>query len=167
MELQGRQRIGSGFDSHRLVRGRPLWIGGVRIPADVGADAHSDGDVLLHAAADALFGAVAAGDIGEHFPDTDPAWKDHGSAHFLLEAARAVDRAGYRLVNLDGTVFLEKIKLSARKDEIARRIVEILAPLWDLPREAVNVKAKTMEGCDAVGRGEALSAQVSVLIERS
>ena len=105
-------RIGSGFDNHRLVPGRPLWLGGVEVESDVGCDAHSDGDVLLHALTDALLGAIGAGDIGELFPDTDPRWKDQASSHFVEEALGRVSEAGFRVVNVDATVFLEAVRLS-------------------------------------------------------
>lgn len=159
-------RVGLGHDTHRLIEGRKLWVGGIEVPAPVGEEAHSDGDVLLHALTDALLGAVGAGDIGEIFPDRDPRWKDHPSSHFLVEAAERVARLGYRLVNIDATVFLEKVKLSPHKQAIARRIREILAPTWSLPEDSVNIKAKTGERCDAVGEGRAIAAQVAVLVER-
>jgi len=159
-------RIGLGFDTHRLVPGRRFVLGGVEIPSPVGEEAHSDGDVLLHALCDALYGAVGRGDIGEHFPDTDPRWKGQESAFFFEHACGAACDAGYRLVNVDATVFLETVKLSPYKRKIADTIRRIAAPFWDLPEDAVNVKAKTMERCDAVGRGEAVSAQVVVLLER-
>jgi 2-C-methyl-D-erythritol 2,4-cyclodiphosphate synthase len=158
-------RVGLGYDNHRLVPGRPLLLGGVEVPSPVGEEAHSDGDVLIHAFCDALYGAVGRGDIGEHFPDTDPRWKDHPSSRFLEHAAETVRGAGYRLVNVDATVFLEKVRLSGHKQRIADRLRELLAPYWPLAPGAVNVKAKTKEKCDAVGRGEAIEAQVAVLIE--
>ncbi len=159
-------RTGFGIDNHRLVAGKPLFVGGLRIEADVGAEAHSDGDVLLHALCDALYGAAGLGDIGEHFPDTSPEWKGQSSRFFLESAARDVKAAGYRLVNLDATVILEKIKLGAAKQRIAKQLREILQPYWVLADDAVNVKAKTNERCDALGRGEAIAAQVAVLLER-
>jgi 2-C-methyl-D-erythritol 2,4-cyclodiphosphate synthase len=159
-------RTGLGFDTHRLVAGRRFLLGGVDIQAAVGAQAHSDGDVLIHALCDALYGAVGRGDIGEHFPDSDPRWKDRDSAHFLEHACRVVRDAGYRLVNVDATVFLEKVRLSPHKQTIARNLARLMAPFWDLPEGWVNVKAKTMEGCDAIGRGEAVGAQVAVLVAR-
>jgi 2-C-methyl-D-erythritol 2,4-cyclodiphosphate synthase len=158
-------RIGLGFDNHRLVAGRPLWIGGVEIPSPVGEEAHSDGDVLLHALTDAILGAAGAGDIGEHFPDSDPRWKDQPSSLFLHEAARIASGRGFRLVNLDATVFLEEVKLSKHKQAIRGRLRELLAEFWDLDPDAVSVKAKTAERCDAVGTGEAVAAQVVVLLE--
>lgn len=158
-------RIGSGFDNHRLVSGQPLWLGGVRIESEVGCEAHSDGDVLLHALTDALLGAIGAGDIGELFPDTDPRWKDQASSYFVQEALDRVGQAGYRVVNVDATIFLEALKLSDYKKMIAARIRELLEPCGQLAANAVNVKAKTMEGCDAVGELRAVAAQVAVLLE--
>jgi 2-C-methyl-D-erythritol 2,4-cyclodiphosphate synthase len=158
-------RIGSGFDNHRLVPGRALWLGGVRIESDVGCEAHSDGDVLLHALTDALLGAIGAGDIGELFPDTDPQWKDQASSHFVAEALERVSQAGFRVVNVDATVFLEAVRLADYKQNIAASIRELLEPGGQLAANAVNVKAKTMEGCDAVGELRAVAAQVAVLLE--
>ncbi|HVR75779.1 MAG TPA: 2-C-methyl-D-erythritol 2,4-cyclodiphosphate synthase [Planctomycetota bacterium] len=159
-------RIGLGFDNHRLARGRPLVLGGISIPSDVGEEAHSDGDVLLHALCDALYGAAGQGDIGEHFPDSDPRWKGQSSDHFLREACAAVSGAGFRLVNVDATVFLEHVKLSPHKKAIAESIRRLARPFWELEEDSVNIKAKTCERCDAVGRGEAVGAQVAVLLER-
>ena len=160
-------RTGLGFDNHRLVEGRPLVLGGVVVPSPVGEEAHSDGDVLIHAFCDALYGAVGLGDIGEHFPDTDAQWKNQDSSRFLQAAAGAVAAAGYELVNVDATVFLQFVKLSPYKTEIAANLIRLLAPVWSLPAEVVNIKAKTMERCDAVGRGEAVSAQVGLLLKET
>lgn len=159
-------RTGLGIDNHRLVPNRPLFVGGVQIDAPVGAAAHSDGDVLLHSLCDALFGAIGSGDIGEHFPDSDSQWKGQASRFFLEEAASEVKEAGYALVNVDATVILEKIKLGPKKKEIASQIREILRPYWALDADAVSVKAKTNECCDAIGRGEAIGAQVIVLLQK-
>lgn len=159
-------RAGLGFDNHRLTPGRPLVLGGLEIPSPVGEEAHSDGDVLLHALCDALYGAVGKGDIGEHFPDTDPRWKGQSSTLFLEDALGIVRGSGYRLVNLDATIFLEKVKLSPYKKKIAENIRSVLCRFWEVEQDAVNIKAKTMERCDAVGRGEAIEAQVVVLLRR-
>lgn len=159
-------RVGIGFDNHRLERGRALWLGGVEVPSPLGAVAHSDGDVLLHALTDAILGAAGAGDIGEHFPDTDARWKDQRSALFVEAAARLAQERGYEVVNIDAVVFLEHLKLSPHKNAIAVKVREILAPFWELESSAVNVKAKTMERCDAVGEGRAVAAQVAVLLRR-
>ncbi len=158
-------RTGLGYDNHRLVSGRRFVLGGVEIPASVGEDAHSDGDVLLHALCDALYGAVGKGDIGEHFSDTDEQWKNRASVQFLEHAARTVRDAGYRLVNIDATVLLEKVKLSPHKARIAQNIRNSLKPFWALAEDSVNIKAKTKERCDSVGRGDAVEALVSVLVE--
>jgi 2-C-methyl-D-erythritol 2,4-cyclodiphosphate synthase len=159
-------RVGLGFDNHRLAPGRPLLLGGHEVPSPVGEEAHSDGDVLIHALCDALYGAIGQGDIGEHFPDTDPRWKGQSSDVFLRHAASAVKEAGFRLVNIDATVFLEKVKLAPHKQAIAASLRRILDPAFPLAPDAVNIKAKTMERCDSVGRGEAVAAQVAVLLER-
>src|SRR5262245_16915746 len=137
-------RAGIGFDNHRLVEGRPLLLGGLQIPSPVGAEAHSDGDVLLHALCDALYGAMGMGDIGEHFPDSDPRWKGQASTYFLEEALRLVRERGYQFVNLDATVFLEKVKLSTYKKKIAENLRRILKPYGGVEEDAINIKAKTM-----------------------
>ncbi|MGH9363442.1 MAG: 2-C-methyl-D-erythritol 2,4-cyclodiphosphate synthase [Thermoanaerobaculia bacterium] len=157
-------RIGLGYDNHRLVQGRTLYLGGVAIPAAVGAEAHSDGDVLIHALVDALLGAIGAGDIGTQFPDTDPRWKDQPSRIFLERAAAMACERGYRLENVDATVILEAVKLRELKAAIARSLRQLLAPWHPLPEGAVSVKAKTNEGCDAVGEGRAVAALVAVLL---
>ncbi len=160
-------RIGLGFDNHRLVKGRPLMLGGLEVPAPVGEEAHSDGDVLIHALVDALLGAIGAGDIGEHFPDSDPRWKGQASRLFLERAAALVKERRMRIENIDAVVFLEEVKLREWKVAIARRLREILAPWHPLPEGAVSVKAKTMERCDSVGEGRAVAAQVAVLLSGS
>jgi 2-C-methyl-D-erythritol 2,4-cyclodiphosphate synthase len=157
-------RIGLGFDNHRLIQGRPFLLGGVEIPSPVGEEAHSDGDVLLHALCDALLGSVGKGDIGEHFPDTDPRWKGQASSLFLERTAALVHESGYRLVNLDATILLEKVKLSPYKRKIAENICLLLGPVWQVEPERISIKAKTMERCDSVGKGEAVQAQVVVLV---
>src|SRR5262245_11850848 len=117
-------RIGLGYDNHRLVQGRPLVLGGVTIESPVGPAAHSDGDVLIHALVDALLGALGAGDIGTHFPDTDPRYKDQASRLFLEKAAEMVRARGLRIENIDTTVILEEVKLGPRKQAIARQLRE-------------------------------------------
>ncbi len=158
-------RVGTGYDNHRLISGRPLVLGGVTVPSPVGPDAHSDGDALLHAVVDALLGAVGAGDIGTHFPDSDPRWKGQSSRLFLERTAELVRSRGYRISNIDATVVLEKVRLGNRKGEIAASIRSILEPWFDLPADAVSVKAKTNEQCDAVGEGRAVVVHASVLLE--
>lgn len=153
-----------GYDLHRLVPGRPLLLGGVEIPAAVGEDAHSDGDVLIHALVDALLGAIGAGDIGTLFPDSEARWKGCSSRIFLEKAAEMVRERGLGIENIDATVVLEEIKLGGRKAEIAGNLREILRPWHPLEEGRVSVKAKTNERCDAVGEGRAVSAQVAVLL---
>jgi 2-C-methyl-D-erythritol 2,4-cyclodiphosphate synthase len=159
-------RIGFGFDNHRLTQGRPFLLGGLEIPSPVGEEAHSDGDVLIHALCDALLGSVGKGDIGEHFPDSDPRWKGQASSLFLERTAALVSEAGYRLVNLDATILLEEVKLSPYKRKIAENLCALLGPVWPLEPERISIKAKTMERCDSVGRGESVQAQVAVLVEK-
>lgn len=159
-------RIGFGYDNHRLVEGRPLLLGGVQIPAPVGEEAHSDGDVLIHAIVDALLGAVGAGDIGTHFSDRDPRWKGQASRLFLEEAAKMVKGRGYRIVNIDSTVILEKVRLGEWKAAMASSLAAILAPWFDLSADRISIKAKTNERCDAVGEGKAIVAQAAVLLAK-
>ncbi len=154
-------RVGIGHDTHRLGQGGPLRLGGIDIPHDRHLIGHSDADVLLHAITDALLGAAALGDIGELFPDTDPANRGRDSADMLRLAYAAVRQAGYLALNLDCIVFAQRPKLSAHKTAIRQRIAEIL----ELHAEQVGVKAKTGEGIGEVGREEAMMAQCIVLLE--
>jgi 2-C-methyl-D-erythritol 4-phosphate cytidylyltransferase/2-C-methyl-D-erythritol 2,4-cyclodiphosphate synthase len=152
--------VGTGYDLHRLVEGRPLVIGGVRVPSDRGALGHSDADVACHAATDAILGAASLGDIGRHFPDTDARWKDADSLALLHDAARMVREQGYEVVNLDLTVVLERPRI---KDAIPDMCVRLAEALGIDPRR-VSVKGKTNEGVDAVGRGEAIAAHAVALL---
>ncbi len=154
--------MGLGFDLHRLTPGRALLIGGVRVPHGKGAVGHSDGDCLLHALTDALLGAVAAGDIGEHFSDSDPANAGADSRRFIARALELVANRGFAPVNVDATVFLETPRLAGLKAQMA----ETIAGLLGLDLRAVSVKAKTMEGLGAIGAGEAVAAQVAVIVGR-
>jgi 2-C-methyl-D-erythritol 2,4-cyclodiphosphate synthase len=154
-------RVGLGHDTHRLEEGGPLRLGGLEVAHDKHAVGHSDADVLLHAVTDALLGAAALGDIGELFPDTDPANRGRDSAEMLRLAYDRVRQAGFRAVNLDCIVFLERPKLGPHKLAIRRRLAELL----DLPESHVAVKAKTGEKVDAVGRELAVQAQCVVLLE--
>lgn len=156
-------RIGQGYDIHRLEPGRPLMLGGLDIPSDAGCAGHSDGDALLHAVTDALLGAVAAGDIGELFPDTDRGNYDRPSRDFLQAAARRVRDAGYVVANIDATVTTERPRLSAHKIDMAREIARICR----IEPGRVSVKAKTNEGLDAVGTGDALVATAAALVTRN
>lgn len=156
-------RVGSGHDTHRLVDGRPLILGGVRVPHGRGLAGHSDADVVLHAITDALLGAAGLGDLGDLFPDTDPAYKDANSAGLVTEAVRRLNQTGWRPVNLDVTVFAQEPKLGPVK----ARIRDGVAMLLGLPADAVNVKAKTGEHVGHIGRGEAIGCHATVLVERS
>ena len=153
-------RIGIGNDTHRLAEGRPLILGGVRITADRGAEGHSDGDVLAHALADAILGALCEGDLGVHFPDNDPQWKDADSLQLLARVNRLAHERGFKVVNADATITLERPKL--REHIVEMR--ESLARTLEVENGRVSVKAKTGEGLDAVGRGEAVTVQAVVLL---
>ena len=154
------ERVGFGYDLHRLVEGRPLVLGGVRIPCDLGLAGHSDADAVCHAVADAILGAAAAGDIGRHFPDTDPRWKGASSIELLRAVADLVRSRGFGVVNLDVVVVAERPKLSP----YARRMGEALASAVGIESGAVSIKGKTNEGMDATGRGEAIEAHAVALL---
>jgi 2-C-methyl-D-erythritol 2,4-cyclodiphosphate synthase len=154
-------RVGIGHDTHRLVAGRPLVLGGVRVEHARGLAGHSDADVVLHAVTDALLGAAGLGDIGDAYPDTDPANRDADSRVFLRETLARLARAGWRPVNADVIIFAQEPKLGPVKAQIRRQ----LAGLLGLDASAVNVKAKTGEGVGAIGRAEAIGCQAVVLIE--
>ncbi len=156
-------RVGQGWDLHRLVAGRPLMLGGVAIPSDLGELGHSDGDVLFHAIVDAMLGAIGAGDIGRHFPPSDQRWKDVPSRVFAGRATEILAEAGWHIVNVDTTVVLERPKLAPHIDAIRASVAVALG----LPVDAISVKAKTHEGVDAAGRLEAIEAQAIVLVEQT
>lgn len=153
-------RVGIGYDIHRLVPNRALILAGIELESDVGLSGHSDGDVVLHAVTDALLGAAAQPDIGELFPDTDPAYEGIASAELLVRALKRVRDAGYGPCNVDVIVHAERPKLSPYKASMASSIAEILG----LPVTAVSVKAKTAEGLGSIGAGEAMACTASVLI---
>jgi len=154
-------RVGFGFDLHPLVTGRPLVLGGLTVPSDVGLDGHSDADVLSHAIGEALLGALALGDLGRHFPDTDPRWKGVSSL-VLLEAVIELVRArGGRLVNVDATVLAQAPRLSPHLPEMAKRLAGVLG----LAVDQVSVKAKSPEGLGLVGRREGIAAMAVVSVE--
>jgi 2-C-methyl-D-erythritol 2,4-cyclodiphosphate synthase len=146
--------VGIGFDSHRLLRGRRLVIGGVEIPNERGLDGHSDSDVLAHAVIDALLGACGLGDIGEHFPDSDERWRDADSIGLLGEVVAMVGREGLEMVNLDCTVIMEAPKLAPHRQAIRERLADTLG----LDVKRVNVKASTGERIGFFGRGEGVAA---------
>jgi 2-C-methyl-D-erythritol 2,4-cyclodiphosphate synthase len=156
-------RVGHGFDAHRLVEGRRLIIGGIAIPFERGALGHSDADVLAHAMADALLGAAALGDLGGHFPDSDPQWKDADSMVLLEACARRVRDRGYAIVNIDATVVVDRPKLAA----FIGAIREHVATRLELALEQVSIKAKTSEGMGYTGDGTGIAAYAVASIERS
>jgi 2-C-methyl-D-erythritol 4-phosphate cytidylyltransferase/2-C-methyl-D-erythritol 2,4-cyclodiphosphate synthase len=155
-------RIGTGYDLHRLVEGRRLVLGGVVVPFERGALGHSDADVICHASTDAVLGAACLGDIGRHFPDTDPKWQDAASLDLLRAAVELVRRHGFSVVNVDVVVILERPKLAPFVDAIRANLAAVFA----IAQERVSVKAKTNEGVDAVGRGEAIAAHAVCLLAR-
>jgi 2-C-methyl-D-erythritol 2,4-cyclodiphosphate synthase len=156
-----RVRIGHGFDVHQLVAGRRLVIGGVEIPHDKGLGGHSDADVLLHAVTDALLGAVGLGDIGRHFPDTDPAHRDADSRRLLREAMAKIRAAGYVVVNVDATIIAQAPRMAPH---IPAMVANLAADLGVTPSQ-VNVKAKTTEHLGFAGRGEGIAAEAVALLD--
>ena len=156
-------RTGIGWDVHRLVPERRLILGGVRIPSELGAEGHSDADVLAHAITDALLGAAALGDIGLHFPDSDPRWAGAGSLQFVRRAADLLAAEGYSVVNIDSTVVLERPKLK----DFRLAICEKLAQAVGIEADRVSVKFKTAEGLGPVGEGRAVEAQAVVTVRRN
>ena len=155
-------RIGSGYDVHQLVQGRPLVIGGVTIAYHLGLLGHSDADVLVHAACDALLGAAGLGDIGMHFPDDSPAFKDACSITLLTQCLDLVRGCGYGLVNLDATIFAQAPRIGPYRNEMTRTMAKAL----HVPPDSINIKATTTEGLGYIGRGEGIAASCVVLIER-
>jgi 2-C-methyl-D-erythritol 2,4-cyclodiphosphate synthase len=154
-------RVGHGWDVHKLVEGKPLVLGGIEIPSDRGPDAHSDGDAVLHAVIDSLFGAAGAGDIGDHFPDNDPAYKDADSSDLLGRALEIIKAEGAVPANVDVTLVLETPKLG----DLKNRMRDNIAGLLGLPPGRVNVKAKTREGMGHVGKGKAVEAFAVAAVE--
>jgi 2-C-methyl-D-erythritol 2,4-cyclodiphosphate synthase len=154
-------RIGQGFDLHRLVAGRPLRLAGITIPFDRGLLGHSDGDVVLHAVCDAVLGALGAGDIGRHFPDTDPRYRGIDSSRLLERVAALMREQGRQLGNLDVTILAEAPRLAPHVDAMRARLAALLGAATD----QISVKAKTMEGLGAIGNGEAIAAMAVVLLQ--
>ncbi len=147
--------FGIGYDIHKLVENRKLILGGVEFDYHLGLLGHSDADVVLHAVCDAILGAAALGDIGEHFPDFDPKWKDISSKYLLMKVVDLIKEQHYRVNNIDVTILAQKPKIGTRKLEMKKNIAEWL----HVDAGRVNIKATTMEGVDAIGRGEAIAAQ--------
>ena len=156
-------RIGTGHDTHRLAEGLPLVLGGVRVESARGAEGHSDADALSHAITDAVLGAMCEGDIGVHFPDRDPRWKDADSLQLLARVMWLASERGYRVVNADATVLIERPRLRPYVQEMRQRLAEVL----DVQLDCVSVKAKSGEGLDAVGEWRAVTVQAVVLLERT
>jgi 2-C-methyl-D-erythritol 2,4-cyclodiphosphate synthase len=154
-------RVGFGYDVHPLVEGRPLILGGIKIPYLYGLQGHSDADVLLHAISDALLGAIAEGDIGRHFPDTDPQYKNIRSTIFLKKVMTRIREKGFHILNIDATILAQRPKLS---DHIPRMVKEI-ADVLEVETGRINVKATTSEGLGFAGRGEGISAYAVALVE--
>jgi 2-C-methyl-D-erythritol 4-phosphate cytidylyltransferase/2-C-methyl-D-erythritol 2,4-cyclodiphosphate synthase len=161
--LSAGSRVGTGYDLHRLVPGRPLVLAGVEIPFERGPHGHSDGDVVCHALIDAIFGAAGAGDIGRHFPNTDPAWKDAAGLDLLARTMAIVRDAGWVVLNADVTVILERPKLAPHIADIRGRLAVVLG----VPVDRVSVKGKTNEGVDAVGQGEAIASHAVAMLSHA
>lgn len=155
-------RVGLGYDVHRLVHGRTLILGGVTIPYAKGLWGHSDADVLVHALCDALLGAAGLGDIGEHFPDSDPAFRNIDSTKLLRRVVELLSAKGYGVHNIDATIMAEAPKLAPYRPAIQRRLAQVV----DLTPEQINIKATTMEGLGSVGRKQGMAAMCVVLIKR-
>ena len=156
-------RIGVGYDSHRTIEGRKLMLGGEHIPSTVGLKGHSDGDALCHAIADAILGAAAQGDIGRHFPDTDPQYRDADSLELLRRAFAIVHDAGFVVENVDAVVIAERPKLAPHIDRIRAR----LAGALQISTDAVSVKGKTNEGMGEIGRGEGMAVHAVALLRKA
>ena len=156
-------RIGQGFDVHQLTEGRPLIIGGIEIPYEKGLMGHSDADVLLHTVADACLGAIGEGDIGRHFPDTDPEFKDADSAKLLEYVWNLVKAKGYELVNADCTIIAQRPKMAPYVEKMRERMAQLL----ETNIENINVKATTTERLGFTGRGEGIASQVAVLLQKT
>ena len=153
-------RVGLGYDLHRFVEGRPLVLGGITIPYDRGLAGHSDADAVCHAATDAMLGAAAAGDVGRHFPDTDPRWEGASSVELLKQVATLVRAQGLTLVNLDIVIVLERPKIAPHVD----RMREVLAAALGVATSAISIKGKTNEGLGPAGRGEAVEAHAVAML---
>jgi 2-C-methyl-D-erythritol 2,4-cyclodiphosphate synthase len=157
-----RYRVGTGFDIHRLAPGRALMLGGVLVPHDRGLVGHSDGDCAIHALCDALLGALAAGDMGTHFPSSDPRWRSAPSARFIEQVVRMVQEGGWTLQNADLTIIAEAPRLAPHTSQMRAELSRLLA----VPTDAVSVKATSADGTGAIGNHEAIAALATVLLEQ-
>ena len=155
-------RVGQGIDFHRLETGLNLWLGGIKIPSERGCVAHSDGDVLLHAICDALLGAAGLNDIGHHFPDSDPEYKGIDSKILLKRTVLLINNIGYKVVNIDSTICLEKPKIS----QYISAMKEVISDITEVPSEDISIKATTTEKLGFIGRKEGLAALAVVLLEK-
>ncbi|MCU0666849.1 MAG: 2-C-methyl-D-erythritol 2,4-cyclodiphosphate synthase [Candidatus Omnitrophica bacterium] len=155
-------RVGIGYDLHRLVKGRPLFIGGVEIPHSKGLLGHSDGDVLLHAICDALLGAVCEADIGEQFPDNEPRFEGIASTELLIKVYELIRDKGYKLINIDTVIIAEEPKLGVYKKQIQENLARIL----DLRADCISIKAKTNEGCGETGKKEAVASYAVAMVAK-
>jgi len=153
-------RVGLGYDLHRLEKGRKLVLAGIEVPFEMGLAGHSDADVCLHAIIDALLGAAGLSDIGEQFPDTDPAYKDIDSAMLVVRAMKKITTHGYKVINIDATIICQAPKLSPFKNDMANRVAHLL----DIEPSAVSIKAKTDEGVGVVGESKAIACHVVVAL---
>jgi 2-C-methyl-D-erythritol 2,4-cyclodiphosphate synthase len=160
--LKEEYRIGQGYDVHRLVKGRPLILGGVEIPFELGLDGHSDADVLCHAIGDAMLGAAALGDLGKHFPPSEPEWKDADSLKLLSNINHMVWKEGYQLVNVDSTLIMERPMVMKYCNQMRR----VLADTLKIDVKYVSVKATTSEGLGYTGKSEGIAASAMVLIRK-
>jgi 2-C-methyl-D-erythritol 2,4-cyclodiphosphate synthase len=157
-QLRMKYRIGHGYDIHRLQIGGRLVLGGIVVSEEMSPIAHSDGDVVLHAIVDAMLGALCGGDIGQRFPNTDPQYRDAASSSFVERVLREAHQAGWRVGNVDVTILTERPKLSPFREQMHKQLAQLLQC------DAVNIKAGTNEGCDAIGRGEAIAAHAVLLL---
>ena len=155
-------RIGLGYDIHRLVKNRKLFIGGVLIPSSLGLDGHSDADLLIHSICDSILGALAKGDIGTHFSNTDPKYKNRKSSYFLKRILEIMKKEGYKIENIDSVLICQKPKLSKHRIKIIKSLEKILK----IPRENISVKATTKEGLDSIGNNLAIACKCVVLISK-
>lgn len=156
-------RVGSGYDSHRFAAGRRLILGGLDVPSEKGLLGHSDADVLVHAICDAILGAIAEGDLGRHFPDTEPSLKDVSSMSILESVRGMAAGKGYRIANVDSTVILERPRLASYIPAMIENIARTLA----IPAQQINIKVKTNEGMGFIGRGEGIAAMATVLLQKN